>query len=116
MIFKKKKEQFFLTLDEGSKAPDAAPQVVVAPTPKPEETPPAPKATSKAKAPKAPAPKTPASDPSEIIAAAVKAAPAPVVTAAPAPSVVPYEFFPGRRRPGPSLQGFMEMARNMGRS
>ncbi|MEY2976251.1 MAG: hypothetical protein ACO3NK_14215 [Prochlorotrichaceae cyanobacterium] len=116
MIFKKKKEQFFLTLDEGSQAPDAAPQVVEAPKTTP-EAPPAPKA-SKAKAPKAKASTatTPAPDPSEIIAAAVKAAPAPVVKAAPAPSVVPYEFFPGRRRPGPSLQGFMEMARNMGRS
>ncbi len=116
MIFKRK-EKFFLTLDDtapASSTPAPAPT-----TPEVTPEPAAPQAPKAAKAPTKAAPKAKgkAQDPSDIIAAAVQAAPSPIAKAAPAPTVEPpYEYFPSRRRPGPSLQGFLDMARNMGRS
>jgi hypothetical protein len=112
MIFKRK-EKFFLTLDDTASSPStpAPTKTEVAPEP---AAPVAPKAPSKPAAPKA---KGTVQDPSDIIAAAVQTAPSPIAKVAPPPSVEPpYEYFPSRRRPGPSLQGFMDMARNMGRS
>jgi hypothetical protein len=117
MIFKRK-EKFFLTIDETP----SAPAIPAAPAPTKPEVAPEP-TTAAPKTPKAPSKPTPSKakgkvqDTSEIIAAAVQAAPSPVTKATPAPRVeTPYEYFPSRRRPGPSLQGFMDMARSMGRS
>lgn len=113
MIFKPK-EKFFLTIDETAAAPtstqpEATPAAAAAPAPAPGS-----KTSVKATPSKT---KTKAQDPSDIIAAAVQSAPSPIVKAAPAPSAEPpYAYFPSRRRPGPSLQGFMDMARSMGRS
>lgn len=91
LIGKKEDKGFFLELKEEE---GAAPAVVETPTPKAE----------------APKPKT---------APKAVAKPAPQVVATPAPVVAPptkevmFETMPGRRSPGPSLDGFKAMAREL---
>ena len=119
-LFGSKKEDFFLEIgDSQSTSPTPA-----APVAQPTVTP-APAATT---APAAPAPLAPAAKATKtsIKAAKAEAKPKPVELPKPAPAAptLPAEtafaskFVPAntpRRRPGPSLSPFMDMARGMGR-
>ncbi|GAB4346484.1 MAG: hypothetical protein Fur0042_11950 [Cyanophyceae cyanobacterium] len=111
-----KKEKFFIDFSEGTSAPKppapqaSAPKPEVKPDPKPEPKP--------AKAAKAPEAKAPA-----VTAPAAPVAPA-IAPPPPKPAPVLTTFAPeyliptagaSRRRPGPSLTMFKDMARSMGR-
>lgn len=102
-----KKSEFFMELDEGdseSAAPAAAP--APAPAAKAPEAAPA----QKAEAPAAPAAKAPVAQPAA-------PAPKPAQPAAPVPSFAANYLsgptMPRRRRPGPSLSPFMDMAKQV---
>ena len=111
-----KKSEFFMELDEADGAADSAPAAPAKAEPR--ATAPAPAATTaQAKA----APKASAKSADK---APAKAAPAPAPVAAPPAEPVPTAFAseyltvvgtsqPRRRRPGPSLSPFMDMAKQV---
>jgi hypothetical protein len=114
-----KKEKFFIDFSEGTSAPKppapqaAAPKLEVKSDPKPEPKPAKPAKAAKAPEAKAPAVTAPAAPVAPAIAPPTPK-PAPVLTTF-APEYLTPTLGAGRRRPGPSLTMFKDMARSMGR-
>lgn len=110
----KKKETYFLEFSDAASTPTAPAKVEPAKV----EAPKAPKAEApKAKAAKAEAPKASAPAPVAPVAPAIAPPtpkPAPVLTTF-APEYLTPTLGASRRRPGPSLTMFKDMARSMGR-
>lgn len=111
-IFGSKKEEFFLEIDDSKEAPKAEspkapaePPKAETPVEKPVETP----VAASAEAPKAAAPAAP---PAPAIPAKPKA-PEPVVLFAP-DNLMPLPN-PTRRRPGPNMAAFLDMAKQVKR-
>lgn len=101
-----KKSEFFMELDEGDSEGSAPAAPAPAPAAKAPEAAPA----QKAEAPAAPAAKAPVAQPAA-------PAPKPAQPAAPVPSFAANYLsgptLPRRRRPGPSLSPFMDMAKQV---
>lgn len=110
-IFGSKKEEFFLEIDDSKEASKAEAPVTPAETPKAPTEAPEPKVEqpADAEAPKAEAPKAPPAVPMP----AKPKAPEPVVLFAPN-NLMPLPN-PTRRRPGPNMAAFLDMAKQMKR-